>query len=266
LGALTGIDPNDPATAASDGKYFTDYTRFLDAGGLKGARVGIARQYFNISSRVTVLMEQCVDLMRKCGAVVVDPVEFAQMEAWSKTEQTVLLYEFKHDLNDYLAKRGGAVKSMADCIAFNLAHRNQEMPYFGQELMEQSQAKGDLTQKEYLDALASDQKMSRADGIDALMMQHQLDAIVAPTAGPAWVTDLVDGDPGGAGGCSSPAAVAGYPHITVPAGFDFGLPVGVSFFGNAWTEPKLLKIAYAFEQARQARQTPKFLPTADLHV
>ena len=266
LGALAGIDPNDPATAASDGKSFTDYTRFLDAGGLKGTRIGIARQYFNINNRVTALMELCIYLMRKCGAVIIDPVEFPQMDAWSQTEQTVLLYEFKQGLNAYFAKRGGAIKSMADCIAFNIAHKNQEMPYFGQELMEQAQAKGDLTQPEYLNALANNQKLSRAQGIDALIAQHQLDAIVAPTAGPAWVTDLVDGDPGGAGGCSSPAAVAGYPHITVPAGFDFGLPVGISFFGTAWTEPKLLKIAYAFEQARQARQAPKFLPTADLHV
>jgi amidase len=157
------------------------------------------------------------------------------------------------------------MKSLADCIAFNLAHRSQEMPYFEQELMEQAQAKGDLTQKEYLDALANNQRTARTEGIDSLLSQHQLDAIVAPTAGPAWVTDLVDGDHSD-GGCSSPAAVAGYPHITVPAGFDFGLPVGISFFGAAWTEPKLLKIAYAFEQARQARQAPKFLPTADLHV
>jgi amidase len=265
LGALTGIDPNDPATAASDGKYFTDYTRFLDAGGLQGARLGIARQYFTINPRNNALMQQCVDLMRNAGAVIVDPVEFPQMEPWSKTEQVVLLYEFKNDLNAYLAKRNGPLRSLADCIAFNLAHRIQEMPYFEQELMEQAQAKGDLTQKEYLDALALNRRTSRAEGIDAVITQHQLDAIVAPTAPPSWMTDLVDGDHAD-GGCSSPAAVAGYPHITVPAGFEFGLPVGISFFAGAWTEPKLLKLAYAFEQLRQARRPPKFLPTADLHV
>lgn len=265
LGALTGIDPNDPATAASDGKYFTDYTRFLDAGGLRGARLGIARQYFTLGPRVTAVMQQCIDLMRNAGAVIVDPVEFAQMEPWSKTEQLVLLYEFKADLNLYLTKRNAKVKSLADCIAFNLEHRKQEMPYFEQDLMDQAQAKGDLTQKEYLDALATNQRTSRTEGIDAILAQHQLDAIVAPTAGPAWLTDLVDGDHAD-GGCSSPAAVAGYPHITVPAGFEFGLPVGISFFGAAWTEPKLIKIAYAFEQLRQARRPPGFMPTADLQV
>ena len=152
--------------------------------------------------------------MRGAGAVIVDPVEFPEMEPWSKTEQIVLLYEFKNDLNLYLGKRNGRVKSMADCIQFNRDHRNLEMPYFEQELMEQAQAKGDLTQKEYLDALAGNQRMTRADGIDALMAKNQLDAIVAPTAGPSFVTDLVAGDRGD-GGCSSPAAVAGYPHITV---------------------------------------------------
>jgi amidase len=187
------------------------------------------------------------------------------MEPWSKTEQLALLYEFKNDLNAYLGKRNAVVKSLADCIQFNREHRNLEMPYFEQELMEQAQAKGDLTQKEYLDALTFNQRTSRTEGIDALLNQHQLDAIVGPTAGPAFVIDLVDGD-GSGGGCSSPAAVAGYPHVTVPAGFDFGLPVGISFFGTAWTEPKLLRIAYAFEQARQARRPPRFLPTADLQV
>ena len=265
LGALAGIDPNDPATAASDGKFFKDYTRFLDAGGLRGARLGICRQYFTLGPRVTALMEQSIDLMRKAGAIIVDPVEFPQLEPWSKTEQTVLLYEFKNDLNLYLAKRNGASKSLADCIQFNAQHRTQEMPYFEQELMEQAQAKGDLTQKEYLDALETNLRTSRTEGIDAILNKNQLDAIVAPTGAPAGLTDLVNGDSGG-GGCSSPAAVAGYPHITVPAGFIFGLPVGISFFGTAWTEPKLLKIAYAFEQANGARRPPKFLPTVDLHV
>lgn len=265
LGALTGIDQNDPATNASDGKSFKDYTRFLDPNGLKGARLGIARQYFTIGPRNTAVLQQCIDLMRTAGAIIIDPVEFPQLEPWSKAEQQVLLYEFKNDLNVYLSKRNCPVKSLADCIQFNKDHRNAEMPYFEQELMEQAQAKGDLTQKEYLDALAAIQRQSRVEGIDALIQQNHLDAIVAPTAGPAFLIDLVDGD-GNAGGCSSPAAVAGYPHITVPAGFDFGLPMGISFFGAAWTEPKLLRIAYAFEQLRQARRAPRFLPTADLQV
>jgi amidase len=263
LGAMTGLDANDPASSGSDGRFFTDYTRFLDPGGLKGARIGVARQYFNIGPRVAALMEECLGLMRELGAVLIDPVNFDEFEVWSKTEMTVLFYEFKNDLNSYLAKRNAQVKSLADCIAFNTAHRMQEMPYFDQELMEQAQQKGDLNQKEYLDALANNQKTARIEGIDVLMKSNKLDAIVGPTSGPAWLTDWVDGDHD-LGGCSSPAAVAGYPHITVPAGMIRGLPVGISFFGSAWSEPKLLRISYAFEQARHARRGPKFLPTADL--
>ncbi len=265
LGALTGIDPNDPATSASDGHFLKDYMRFLDAGGLKGARLGIARQFFNLGPRVNAVMEQCINAMRLAGAVVVDPVEFPSIDAWQKTEQLVLLYEFKADLNQYLATRNLPVKTLADIIAFNNTHRAEEMPYFDQELMEQAQAKGELTSKEYLDALAQNLRLTRADGIDAIVTKYQLDAIVAPTAGPAWLTDLIDGDHV-EGGCSSPAAVAGYPHITVPAGFVFGLPVGISFFGAAWTEPKLLRVAYAFEQLHQTRKAPRFLPSADLHA
>lgn len=265
LGALTGLDSSDPATAASDGKFFTDYTRFLDAAGLKGARLGIARQYFTMGSHVNAVMEQCIDAMRLAGAVIVDPVQFPDIDAWSKSEQTVLLYEFKADLNKYLAARGTGAKTLNDIIAFNRTHRSEEMPFFDQELMEQAQAKGDLNSKEYTDALAQNGRLTRAEGIDALLKNHQLDAIVAPTAGPAWVTDLVDGDHADSG-CSSPAAVAGYPHITVPAGFVFGLPLGISFFGTAWTEPKLLRIAYAFEQTRKARRAPRFLPTADFRA
>ena len=265
LGVLTGVDPRDPATQASDGKAFPDYTRFCDPTGLRGARLGIARQYFNISPFVTALMEECIALMRQAGAIIADPVKFSTNEGWRDTEQTVLLYEFKNDLNAYLATRDGAVKSLADCIAFNQANRGTEMPYFDQELMEQAQAKGPLTDKAYLDALANNVKLTRTEGIDAIMATHNLDAIVAPTAGPAWLTDWVDGDHADSG-CSSPPAVAGYPHITVPAGFQFGLPLGVSFFGAAWSEPKLIKIAYAFEQARKGRRKPEFLPTVNYHA
>ena len=263
LGVLTGIDPRDPATQASDGKSFPDYARFCNINGLRGARIGIARQYFTMGPAVTGVMEHAIDLMRRAGAEIVDPVEFTSFEGWRDTEQQVLLYEFKADLNQYLAARGSAVKSLADCIAFNRAHRTEEMFYFEQELMEQAQAKGPLTEKAYTDALATNHRLTRTEGIDALLAKHKLDAIAGPTAGPAWLTDLVDGDHPDSG-CSSPAAVAGYPHITVPAGYQFGLPVGLSFFGAAWSEPKLIAIAYAFEQAASIRRKPEFLVTVKL--
>lgn len=265
LGALTGIDDRDPATKASSGKSFSDYTRFLDADGLRGARIGIARQYFNIGPAVTAVMEDCINLMRKHGAVIVDPADLPTFESWRDTELLVLLYEFKADLNKYLGERGSKVSSLADCIAFNRAHRAQEMPYFEQELMEMAQTKGPLSTKEYKDALATNHRLTRKEGIDAVLSKFKLDAICGPTAGPAWVTDWVAGDRTDSG-CASPPAVAGYPHITVPAGFKFGLPLGISFFGAAWSEPKLLKIAYAFEQAREARRKPEFLPTVDFYA
>jgi amidase len=265
LGVLTGVDPRDPATQASDGKAFPDYTLFCDLNGLRGARLGIARQYFNISPAVTAIMEQCIALMKQAGAIIVDPVNFSTNEGWRDTETTVLLYEFKADLNAYLAARSAPVKSLADCIAFNKANHSAEMPYFDQELMEQAQAKGPLTDKAYLDALANNLKLTRTEGIDAILAKDHLDAIVAPTAGPAWLTDWIDGDHADSG-CSSPPAVAGYPHITVPAGFQFGLPVGISFFGAPWTEPKLIKLAYAFEQAHKGRRKPEFLPTVNYHA
>ncbi len=259
LGVLTGIDPKDPATQAGDGKTFPDYTNFCNPNGLRGARLGIARQYFNLTPAVNSLIEQSIALMKQAGAIIVDPVNFASQN-WGDTENTVLQYEFKNDLNAYLAARDGSVKSLADCIAFNQSHRSTEMPYFDQEIMEQSQARGPLTDKAYTDALANNWKLTRTEGIDAILATNNLDAIIAPTAGPAWPTDWINGDHD-TGGCSSPPAVAGYPHITVPAGFVFGLPVGVSFFGAAWSEPKLIKIAYAFEQLSKARRKPQFLPS-----
>ncbi|HEY3935978.1 MAG TPA: amidase [Bryobacteraceae bacterium] len=264
LGALVGVDPRDAATQASDGKSFPDYTRFCDVDGLRGARIGVARQYFNMGPAVTAVMEECLALMRQAGAQLVDPVEFASFEGWRDSEMQVLLYEFKADLNKYLAARGAAVKSLADCIAFNRAHAAEEMPYFAQELMEQAEQKGPLTETAYTDALAKNWHLARTAGIDAILAKYQLDAIVGPTAGAAWLTDWVDGDHPDSG-CSSPAAVAGYPHITVPAGFQFGLPLGLSFFGAAWSEPKLIRLAYAFEQARRARRKPEFAATVNFH-
>ncbi|MGA8026186.1 MAG: amidase [Bryobacteraceae bacterium] len=265
LGALTGIDPADNATEASAAKSYTDYTQFLDANGLRGARIGVARHYFDIGPAVTKVMEECIDLMRHGGAQIVDPADLPNYGAWSDTELPVLLYEFKDDLNKYLAQRGAAVKSLEDCISFNRAHRVEEMPYFEQEIMEQAQQKGPLTEKAYKDALAANHRFSRKEGIDAVLGKYKLDAIMGPTAGPAWVTDWVDGDRTDSG-CASPPAVAGYPHITVPAGFKFGLPLGISFFGAAWSEPKLIKIAYAFEQARKARRKPEFRPSVNFYA
>ena len=265
LGILAGTDPRDSITQASAGKSFRDYTSFLDPNGLRGARIGIARQYFNIGPAVTAVMEDCIRLMKSAGTEIVDPADLPSFEAWRETETEVLLYEFKADLNAYLRVRGAAVQSLEDCIRFNRDHHREEMPYFQQELMEQAQAKGPLTDKAYKDALATNRKLTQKGGIDAVLGKFKLDAIVGPTAGAAWLTDWANGDRADSG-CASPPAVAGYPHITVPAGFLFGLPLGISFFGAPWSESKLLKIAYAFEQARQARRSPKFLPTVEFSV
>lgn len=265
LGALTGVDSRDAATRASSGKSQTDYTRFLDRDGLRGARIGIARQYFHIGPAVSAIMEQCIALMRDRGAEIVDPADLPSYEEWRQSEFQVLLYEFKADLNNYLAGRGAVVRSLADCIAFNRAHRAEEMPFFEQELMEEAEKKGPLSEKPYKEALANNHRLARKEGIDAVLGKYKLDAIVGPTAAPAFLTDWVAGDRADSG-CASPPAVAGYPHVTVPAGFKFGLPVGISFFGTAWSEPKLIKLAYAFEQARNARRKPEFLPTVNFYA
>ena len=259
LTAIAGADPRDHATAESQGKA-TDYTRFLDPNGLRGARIGVARKYFGLSDLVDQVMERSLALMQRAGAEIVDPADLPSHGKFDDTELTVLLYELKADLNSYLAARGGTAKSLQDIIDFNDRNREKEMPYFGQDLFLKAQAKGDLTTTEYTDALINNQRLSRKEGIDAVMDQYQLDAIVAPTGGPAWLTDLINGDHA-AGGSSNAAAVAGYPDVTVPAGFVFGLPVGISFFGRAWSEPTLLKIASGFEQATAIRKAPQFLST-----
>ena len=265
LSALAGVDPRDAATQASAGKGSIDYTRFLDPNGLRGASIGIVRQYFNIGPAVTELMDECIALMKEAGAEIIDPIEFSSFQKWGDTELEVLLYEFKADLNSYLAARQTGVRSLAECIDFNRAHHSEEMPYFQQELMEQAQEKGPLTEKAYQDALSTNHKLTRKEGIDSVLKKFKLDALVGPTAGPAWLSDWVNGDRADSG-CASLPAVAGYPHITVPAGFKFGLPLGISFFGAAWSEPKLIKLAYSFEQARKARQKPEFLPTVNFYA
>jgi amidase len=262
LGILTGADERDLITASSRSKGHADYTRFLDPDGLKGARIGVARQYFGFNDATDRVMKDAIAVIKKLGATIVDPANIATNGKFDATENDVLQYEFKTDINKYLAGAPAAVKSrtLADLIKFNEEHRAEEMPYFGQEIFEQSEKRGPLTEKKYRDALAKNHRLARTEGIDATMKKHKLDAIIAPTGGPVWATDLVNGDHF-TGGYSSASAVAGYPHITVPAGLAFGLPVGLSFFAGAWSEPSLIKYAYAFEQASKARQKPRFLAT-----
>ncbi len=259
LGALAGTDPRDRDTAEADGKIQKDYTQFLDPNGLRGAHIGVARKYFGFNDAVDELMNHLVDEMKSAGAIVTDPADLESHGKFDDTELLVLMYELKADLNAYLASRPDAqVRSLADVIAFNEKNKDKEMPYFAQDLFLKAQEKGPLTDKEYVAALAANHSLSREHGIDGVMDKFHLDAIVAPTGGPAWIIDLANGDHA-VGGSSNAAAVAGYPNINVPAGFIFGLPVGISFFGRAWSEPVLLKIAYGFEQSVKARKPPKFL-------
>ena len=263
LNAIAGIDQRDSATSALSARQSVDYTQSLDANGLRGARIGVARaRFFGYSDVTDKVINEAVDVMKRQGAVIVDPANIETAGKFDDSEFDVLLYEFKADLNAYLASLGprAPVKSLQEIIDFNEKHRAQEMPWFGQEIMIQAQTKGPLTEQKYLDELAQDQKMSRTDGIDATMDKNKLDAIVAPTGGPAWLTDLLNGDHF-SGASSTPAAVAGYPNINVPAGFSHELPIGISFFGRAWSEPTLIKLAYSFEQATKHRRPPKFIPT-----
>jgi len=262
LNALAGVDSRDGVTAQSSAKASADYTKALDPHGLKDARIGVARKYFGFNDAVDKVMDEALTAMRQAGAVLVDPADLESHGKFDDTELTVLLYELKADLNAYLAARPGAlVHSLEELIAFNEHNREKEMPYFGQDLFIKAQAKGPLTSKEYLDALETNHRLARNQGIDGVMGKFRLDALVAPTAGPAWLTDLVDGDHD-LGESSNAAAVAGYPNITVPAGFVSGLPVGISFFGRAWSEPTLLKLAYGFEETTKARKPPQFMASA----
>lgn len=262
LSALAGSDPRDPATSAAQQKI-ADYTRSLNPDGLRGTRIGVARKYFGFSEAVDQLMNSCIDQMKRAGAEIVDPADLPTHGKFDDTEFQVLLYELNADLNAYLAGRPGAPASLRQIIDFNEKNKEKEMPFFGQDIFVKAESKGPLTSKEYIDALDANHRLSQKEGIDAVMDQFKLDAIIAPTGSPAWLTDLVNGDHS-AGGSSNAAAVAGYPDVTVPAGFIFGLPVGISFFGRAWSEPMLLRIAYAFEQISKARKAPQFLQTVTL--
>jgi amidase len=261
LGALAGADPTDAATVVSTAKRESDYTHALKPDGLKGARIGVARKrYFGYSPMTDKAIDQVLADMKAQGATIIDPADIPTAARLDDCEFEVLLYEFKADLNKYLASRGASVPvhSLNDLIAFNLREREREMPYFEQEILVSAEKKGTLTSQAYRKALSTCRTRSRTLGIDAVMTKFRLDAIIAPTGSPAWPTDLINGDHF-LGASSTPAAVAGYPSITVPAGFVRGLPVGVSFIGRAWSEAKLISLAYAYEQATKHRKPPTFL-------
>jgi amidase len=249
--------------ADPESKAAPDYARFLDPQGLRGARLGIARKFFESNAQLDAFLNGCVDALKKAGADVIDPADLATHGQMDAPEQEVLLYEFKDGLNRYLARlpSGSPARTLAELIAYNEKNRAREMPFFGQELFIKAQSKGPLTDPAYLKARADCTRLSRQEGIDALLARHKLDAIVSLTTGPACLTDHVNGD-SDTGGCTTPAAVAGYPHITVPAGFYRGLPIGLSFFGAAWSEPTLIKLASAWEQQMNARRKPGFLAGA----
>jgi len=261
LNALKGADDRDPATRVLRSRPAEDYAAALTAGGLKGARLGVARNFFEFNPQVDALMEEALAALKAEGAVLVDPANFPTAGQFDESEFEVLLYEFKAGINDYLAKLGpnSLMRTLDDLIAFNERERQREMPFFGQEIFLKAKEKGPLTSRAYRNALARNYRLSRKQGIDVMVAKHRLDAIVAPTGGPAWTTDHVNGDHF-SGGSSTPAAVAGYPAITVPAGTVFGLPVGITFFGPAWSESKLIRLAYGYEQATRLRRPPGFAP------
>lgn len=262
LGALTGVDARDAATQSSEGKALNDYTNGLSTDSLRGARIGIVRNLFGFHRSVDALTEDALETLRDLGAELVEDANITNKDRFRESEYEVMLYEYKHGLNVYFESLGpdAPIKSIKELIAFNKENSDTVMPHFDQKHLESAQAKGPLTDKAYLQALRDCRRLTRDEGIDAALKKHNLDALVAPSNGPAWTTDPINGDRY-LGSSSSPAAVAGYPNITVPAGYIDGLPVGVSLFSTAYQEATLLKFAYAFEQATQVRQPPQFLPS-----
>jgi amidase len=255
LSVLAGVDERDPVTA--DTRVEPDYTTFVDPDGLRGARIGAARNLAGFNDRVDRLFDEALDAMRSLGAEVVDPADVPHTDELDEPEYEVLLYEFRSDIEAYLATLGTAQphRTLADLIAFNRQHADDEMPLFGQEVFEKAVEKGPLTEKAYVEALATCRRLARDEGLDAAFAQHRLDAIVAPSNQPAWLIDHANGDHY-AGGESTPAAIAGYPNLTVPMGFAFEMPIGISFMGRPWTEGTLIRLASAFEHATQHRRSP----------
>jgi amidase len=263
LSAMSGLDPQDPVTAGQRGKAPQDYVRFLDPRGLQGARLGIARKFFENDAPLDRFLSGCVEVLKKAGAEVIDPADLPTHGQMDAPEMEVLLYEFKDGLNRYLSRiaPGNPARTLKDLIAYNEKNREREMPMFEQELFIQSEAKGPLSETKYQQARAACLLLARKNGIDAVISKHKLDAVVTLTSGPAWYTDRINGDRD-TGGCTTPPAVAGYPHITVPAGFYHGLPIGLSFFGGPFSEPTLFKLAYAWEQETKSRRKPTFAASA----
>ncbi|HET6559923.1 MAG TPA: amidase [Prolixibacteraceae bacterium] len=258
LGALAEADANDAAAGSRQGEVITDYTPYLDAQGLKGVRIGIAADFYGFSTQVDELMKKAIDTLKAQGAEIIEDLKFKDHDQWGEAEWQVLLSEFKADLNAYLATREGlSVRSLADLIEFNKKNHEKEMPWFGQEIFEAAEKTEGLQEAVYVEALKKSKILTREQGIDLMMDEHRLDALVAPTNGPAWTIDWINGDHFG-GGSSEAAAISGYPNITVPAGDVHGLPIGISFFGRAWSEPTLIRLAYAYEQASKHRKVPGF--------
>ncbi len=259
LGSLAEFDPNDAETHIENGEIFSDYTQFLNTEDLSGMRIGIASQMIGFNGKVDEVFKKAVEVLKSKGAEIIDDIKFENNRKWGDPSYQVLLYEFKADLNKYLAEHPKApVKSMEEIIEFNRKNADKEMPWFDQEIFLKAQDKDNLGSEEYLKALYDSKRYAGKEGIDTVMKEHNLDALIAQTNGPAWTIDWVNGDHF-SGGSSSPAAISGYPNVTVPMGYVHGLPVGISFFGKAWSEPTLLKIAFSFEQASKHRKAPGFI-------
>ncbi|MFW9827815.1 MAG: amidase [Candidatus Thorarchaeota archaeon] len=267
LSVIAGSDPDDPSTMNHNHEIPSDYTKFLDPNGLKEARIGVARNYFGNSDLIDKIIEKSIEMMRKMGAIIIDPVEITSLKDLSDPEFQVLLHDFKHDINEYITKYGpiNSIRNLDDVIKFNTKYEEKVMPYFGQELLTMANEKGPITSEEYKEALEKCHRLAREEGIDAVLKDYNLDVIIAPSGGAAWLIDYINGDHS-TGGSASAAAVAGYPNITVPAGYIYGLPIGISFFSNSFQEPTLLRIAYAFEQATKIRKPPKFLNSIEINT